>query len=94
MEGFETRGGSRVGPGVFLEVASRSCRFLSSFGRNLSGVWRTEGADEGGLKMMWSCFGEFFVRMKDDSGLILRRCFVRRKEDSCRLAVIFRECRH
>lgn len=27
----------------------------SVFGRNLKGVWYTDGALAGGLKMMWSC---------------------------------------
>jgi hypothetical protein len=78
----------------FPAVARRSCRRLSSFGRNLIGVCRTDGADEGGLKMMWSCCGEFFESRKDASGLTFRRCFVRRYEDSCRRAVLLNESRH
>jgi hypothetical protein len=37
-----------VAEGAFV----RSCRRLSSFGRNLRGVWNTEGADDGGLNMI------------------------------------------
>ena len=82
-----------MSPGDLRDVASRSCRLLSSLGRNLSGVWRTEGAEDGGLKMMWSCFGELLEILNDDSGLTLRRCFVRRNEDSCRLALVSKKGR-
>jgi hypothetical protein len=78
----------------FIAVAIRSCRRLSSFGRNLIGVCKTDGAEEGGLKMMWSCCGEFFEKRKDESGLTFSRCFVRRYEDSCRWAVVLSESRH
>ena len=46
-------GGNRIGDEEnFFEVATRSCFRLSSFGIKLSGVWKTDGAEEGGLKMM------------------------------------------
>lgn len=38
--------------GIRDAVAMRSARRLSSLGRNLTGVWYTDGAAEGGLKMM------------------------------------------
>ena len=77
-----TGGGNRAGAGAtFSAVLARSCRRLSSLGRNLKGVIRGDGAEEGGLKTMWSCRGELLERRKEASGLILRCCFVRRKED-------------
>lgn len=54
-------------------VASNNGLRLSSFGRNLSGVWRTEGAEEGGLKMTWSCWGDLLLKTKVESGPMLRR---------------------
>lgn len=78
----------------FEAVAARRALRLSSFGRNLRGVWRTEGADDGGLKMMWSCRGEFSERRKDESGLMLSRCFERRYEDCCRRELALSESRH
>lgn len=44
--------------------------------------------------MMWSCLGEFLDGRKDESGLILRRCLVRRYEDSCRRVTEVRQNRH
>jgi hypothetical protein len=87
------------GKGAFVgvsrvAVAARSCRRGSSFGRNLTGVWRTDGPEDGGLKMMWSWFGEFLDCRKDESGLMFRRCFERLYEDSCRRAAVLRERRH
>lgn len=77
-------------------MATRSCFRLSSFGRNLSGVWRTDGAEEGGLKMIWSCcIGVFeYEGRKDGSGLTFRRDFVRRYEDSWRLDAALIASRH
>lgn len=86
-------GGNREGGAGLARVDANSCFRLSSFGRNRSGVWRTDGAEEGGLKMIWSCCGELFER-KDGSGLTFRRCFARLAEDSCRRAVRLRESRH
>lgn len=43
-----------------------------------------EGAEDGGLKMMWSCSGESSVGRNDASGLTRSFFFVRRKEDSWR----------
>ena len=43
------------GSGAFVvraAVGARICFRLSSFGRNMRGVCRTDGADEGGLKIM------------------------------------------
>jgi hypothetical protein len=42
-------------PNVDEGAFARICRRLSSFGRNFRGVWSTEGADAGGLNMIWSC---------------------------------------
>ncbi len=75
-------------------VVANSCRRLSSFGRNFNGVCRTEGADEVGLKMIWSCLGESFERRKDAFGLMFKRCFVRRYEDSLRREAVLRENKH
>lgn len=44
--------------------------------------------------MIWSCRGESLPRRKDESGAILRRCWVRRYEESCRLDAALRERRH
>jgi hypothetical protein len=53
----------------------------------------TDAAEEGGLKMMWSCCIEGLGR-KESSGLIFRLCLVLRAEDSCRRAVVLRARRH
>lgn len=71
-----------------------SCRRLSSLGRNFNGVCRTEGADAGGLKMMWSWFGEKGEDRKDESGLMFRSFLVRRWEDSWRFEEALRARRH
>ncbi len=63
---------------VLAAVAARICLRLSSFGRNFRGVWRTDGADDGALKIMWSCIGDEFESRKDASGLMFRRFFDRR----------------
>lgn len=44
-------GGSRV-VAVRVASAAKSCFRLSSLGRKIEGVCRTEGADDGGLKTM------------------------------------------
>lgn len=89
-------GGGNIDSIVWCLVAvdAISCRRLSSFGRNFNGVCRTEGAEEGGLKIMWSWFGECFELRKDESGLMFKRCFVRRYEDSFRRDAALRESRH
>jgi len=48
---FAMTGGSREDV-VSTPSDARSCFRLSSFGRNMEGVWSTDGADEGGLKIM------------------------------------------
>jgi hypothetical protein len=91
-------GGNRIGVEGenFFAVATRSCFRLSSFGRNESGVWRTDGADDGGLKMIWSCCtGAFeYEGRKDGSGLTFRRDRERRYEDSWRLDAALSASRH
>ena len=86
-------GGSRgsVDAGI---LDARICFRLSSFGRNIEGVCSTDGAAEGGLKMMWSWLGESLERRKAESGLTLRRCLVRRVDDSCRRPTEERQNRH
>ena len=90
---LEMTGGSRV-EGDFAVVAAKSCFRLSSFGRNMEGVWFIDGADDGGLKTMWSSRGDLFERRKDESGLTFRSFFDRRYEDSCRRDAEMREKRH
>lgn len=48
---FAMTGGSREDV-VSTPSDARSCFRLSSFGRNMEGVWSTDGDDEGGLKIM------------------------------------------
>jgi hypothetical protein len=71
-----TRGGSSE-----LEVEAvaspKSFRRLSSFGRNINGVWSTEGADAGGLNIIWSCWGDSFEDKKVESGGIFNFFLVR-----------------
>jgi hypothetical protein len=59
-------------------------------------VWRTDGAEEGGLKTIWSCCtGVFeYEGRNDGSGLTFRRDFDRRYEDSWRLDVALSASRH
>lgn len=57
-------------------------------GRKAGGVWYGEGADEGGLKTMWSFTCEAGIEeVKDGSGFVRRRLVVRRAEDSWRQGV-------
>ena len=62
----------------------------------MSGVWRTDGADDGGLKMIWSCCtGAFeYEGRKDGSGLTFRRDFERRYEDSWRADAALSASKH
>ena len=54
-------------------------------GRKTSGVWYGVGAEEGGLKTMWSLRSEGGIEdVKEGSGLVRSRLVVRRAEDSCR----------
>lgn len=60
------------------------------------GVWRTDGAEEGGLKMIWACStGVFeYEGRKDGSGLTFRRDFERRYEDSWRADAALSASKH
>lgn len=56
----------------------------SDLGRNLKGVWKTEGADAGGLKTMWFPPGFCCGSRKDGCGGMLRARFVRDRVDCLR----------
>ena len=52
-------------------------------GRKTGGVWYGDGADDGGLKTMWSFTWDGGIEeVNDGSGFVLRRLVVRRAEDS------------
>jgi len=69
------RGGREVFDEVLVDA--RSWRRLSSLGRNLRGVWRAEGIEDGGLNIMWSCLVEFVDERKEDSGFTLSLLWLR-----------------
>lgn len=73
-------GGGRLEVGPLAVDCSRTRR-LSSFGINFKGVWKTEGAADGGLKMMWSCCGELLSNSIEGAGLRFNFFFVRGKDD-------------